>query len=166
MESGDHFKNGASPKNLMSRKKSSMLSVFVLMIFVLGIAGCSILYDGLSTGLDSLSNSYSGSSSSGYRSSGYSSSGSSSSSSTPAKADDCNYSYSQQQDGDWWRPVFTRKPCSRSLKITYKVHFSDGSSDQSRSVYFMSSSFSQTQRGSERYNKPGSIKIVKEDWGD
>jgi hypothetical protein len=150
-----------SVRNVMKKKSKNIVSIFVLVIFALGVVSCSILSDGVSTFYDSYTNSSSGSSSSGYTPSR-----SSSSSSTSAKADDCKYSYSRQQDGDWWRPVFTRKPCSRNLKITYKVHFSDGSSDQSRFVYFLSSSFSQTERGSQRYDKPGSIEIVNVEWGN
>jgi hypothetical protein len=86
--------------------------------------------------------------------------------SIPATAANCDYSFGPRQEGEWWRPVFTRTPCSRSLKITYKVYFSDGTSDQSRFVYFLSSSFSQTERGSQRYYKPGRIVIIDEEWGD
>jgi hypothetical protein len=142
----------------------NILSILVLMAFILGATGCAILYDGLSTGVSSLRES-----SSGY-SSGYSSSGSksysSTSSGTSTQTDDCRYSYGWKQESNMWRPVFTRQPCSRSLLITYKVHFSDGTSDQSRLEYFLSSSFTLTERGSVRYDKSGRIEIISVKWGD
>jgi hypothetical protein len=146
----------------MKRTGKNILSIFVLTVFASCTVSCAILYDGLSTGVSSLRES------SGY-SSGYSSSGSTSSgtsSSTSTQTDDCRYSYSRQQDGESWRPVFTRQACSSSLKITYKVRFSDGTSAQSRFVYFMSSSYPKTEKGSERYYKSGSIEILSTEWGD
>ncbi|MDR1459126.1 MAG: PorT family protein [Bacteroidales bacterium] len=87
--------------------------------------------------------------------------------SIPAMADDCDYRYGWERDGDWWRPVFTREPCASSLQITYKVYFDDdGSSDQSRMVYIMSSKFSATARGSQRYDRRGRISIIEEKWGE
>jgi hypothetical protein len=86
--------------------------------------------------------------------------------SLPALSKDCDYSYGLVRDGDWWRPVFTREPCNRSLKITYRVAFPDGSSSESRFVYIMSSSFSATARGSERYDRRGDIKILGVERGD
>jgi hypothetical protein len=134
----------------MKKMSKNILSIFVLVMFISCAVSC---FPGYST-YSSSSSDYSRNSSGG------------SSSSTSANADDCKYSYSRQQDGDWWRPVFTRAACSRSLKITYKVYFSDGSSDQSRFVYFLSSAYSKTERASQRYDKPGRIDIVNVEWGN
>ncbi|MDR3236122.1 MAG: hypothetical protein LBT48_05260 [Prevotellaceae bacterium] len=40
METGDHFKNGASPKSLMSRGNFNLFAIFVLLVSVFAFSSC------------------------------------------------------------------------------------------------------------------------------
>jgi len=86
----------------------------------------------------------------------------SSSSSTSSSSSSCQYDY-------WWEPsggfycVKARKTCDRSLTITYKVHFSDGSSDQTRTLHIIGPF--KEDKGIP-YREKGRIEIVRVVWGD
>ena len=82
-----------------------------------------------------------------------------------ATANNCDYRYYMEEISGRYYPTFVREPCDRSVRITYKVYFSDGTSDQSRFVSMLSANFSVKERGIF-YPKWGRIEIIREDWGE
>jgi hypothetical protein len=72
--------------------------------------------------------------------------------------------YWEKVSGSYY-PTFERTSCKRNVTIHYKVYFADGTSDQSRFVYILSSSFTTKVRGTS-YKQNGRIQILKTEWED